>query len=46
MTNMAGTKQKGKGIDALGKAREYYKDGNLCGDAIAKALESFRKKTA
>ena len=37
-------RKKAKGIDALAKARKHYEDGNSCGDAIAKALESFRTK--
>ena len=36
--------KKAKGIDALAEAREHYEDGNSCGDAIEKGLESFRTK--
>jgi hypothetical protein len=39
---MAKKTKKVNRIDALAKAREHYKDGNSCGDTIAKALENFR----
>ena len=39
--------KKAKGIDASAKAREHYKDGNSCGDAVAKARFSLsEQKTA